>query len=391
MSNYAQEWVWRYSNARGIAKYVFLAIARRIFRNGATETPPTSLKNLTEVTGLSLGTVRRSIHELESKHGEIDVLKGNRKGTVHRFRLRRELKLPLMAADAPADCQRSERSLSVIRAITEPVIEGITDSDPGDHCQCPERSLPVIPVITDAPPVSSLDLNTKKDLTTTAATTTAAVAAAFLTWVRATYPVHNAGAQITIHNEPDMRLVATLLDGPPARALDRLQAMAIVMWTITRHEDAYLSARRDRGVRLLLHAADRFELVAIARAAVAPPVLALSLRETREAELARIIVRLETLTSGALGLASRSVLATLRSESAPDLARLDAQLFAAACLDVDVAGCEADARLSLAGFEQRMPTVQFAAAVAAARGRNIRTRANLPDLFVLERRREARG
>jgi len=40
MSNYAQEWVWRYSNARGIAKYVFLAIARRIFRNGATETPP---------------------------------------------------------------------------------------------------------------------------------------------------------------------------------------------------------------------------------------------------------------------------------------------------------------------------------------------------------------
>lgn len=90
---YAQEWVWRFSKATGLVKYVFLAIVRFIPR-GQFQTEPTPIEELIEATGLSDSTIRRATRELEDA-GELEVLRQGRRGTIHRYKLMRELQLPL--------------------------------------------------------------------------------------------------------------------------------------------------------------------------------------------------------------------------------------------------------------------------------------------------------
>lgn len=141
MNAYVQEWIWRFSRANGIPKFIFLAIGRRFKRTKAGEyiTDPLPVEELVQVTGLSQATVRRAIQELEGESGEIVTLRSARRGTVNRYQLRRSLKLPLNEADTPH--QRSRRAMAAL-----------TGSD-GEH------PAPSLTQNDESPPASSLSLS----------------------------------------------------------------------------------------------------------------------------------------------------------------------------------------------------------------------------------------
>ena len=100
------------------------------------------------------------------------------------------------------------------------------------------------------------------------AAVTYAAALEFLDWFAATYPQYNNGARVTVDVEADGPVVVRLLTAPQ-RDVERLRAMAVVMWTATAGEDPWVAAAADRGLRLLNHSADRLERIAVARSAPA--------------------------------------------------------------------------------------------------------------------------
>ena len=100
------------------------------------------------------------------------------------------------------------------------------------------------------------------------AAVTYAAALEFLDWFAAAYHQHNNGARVTVDVEADGPLVVRLLT-TPQRDVARLRAMALVMWTATAIEDPWVARATDRGLRLLNHAADRLERIAIRRSAPA--------------------------------------------------------------------------------------------------------------------------
>lgn len=187
MSGYAQEWVWRYSKARGIAKYVFLALARRILKRDAT-TLPTTIEQLVDVTGLAEKTIRRSIETLEAQD-EIRVIKGHRRGAVHRYQLVRELRLPLVEATGPSPvgettdddalspvaetseepkCHRSERPVkppaSPVTETTGDPVENSFVTGQRDQCQWSEGPVSVVAETSGLVRTSSSQVLRKEDL-----------------------------------------------------------------------------------------------------------------------------------------------------------------------------------------------------------------------------------
>ena len=115
---------------------------------------------------------------------------------------------------------------------------------------------------------TSKDVRTKT--TTTARKPVAAVtyetALDFLDWFAGAYPAHHQGAQVTVSVEADGPVVVELLT-TPCRTVERLQAMALAMWTVTAGEDPWLVRADDRGLLLLRHAADRLDRIVSAREA----------------------------------------------------------------------------------------------------------------------------
>lgn len=122
MNPYVQEWIWVYSKAKGVAKYVLLAIGRKIeATKRGFETEPLPLEEIAQDTGLADSTVREHIKHLSGPTGELEVVKAPRRGEVHRYKLRRELQLPLIDM-APARVRRR------LAAVTSPVSGGEVDS-----------------------------------------------------------------------------------------------------------------------------------------------------------------------------------------------------------------------------------------------------------------------
>jgi hypothetical protein len=101
--------------------------------------------------------------------------------------------------------------------------------------------------------------------------------AQFLAWWRVTYPLHNGGALPTA-DAGAAAVVQQLLDD--GRTIDRLQAMAIVLWSVEADADpaSHQSwiARSDRSLRVLRHKAQFLD-----RAVVVPEQLTLGPMEER--------------------------------------------------------------------------------------------------------------
>ena len=143
MNPYVQEWIWVYSKARGVAKYVLLAIGRRIeATKRGFETNPLPVEDIAQDTGLADSTVREHIKTLSAPTGELEVVRGQRRGEVNRYKLRRELQLPLIDMQ-PARVRRR------LAAVTAPDSGGETlaDSTPisgGDSAEPQRRESAVV-------------------------------------------------------------------------------------------------------------------------------------------------------------------------------------------------------------------------------------------------------
>lgn len=93
-----------------------------------------------------------------------------------------------------------------------------------------------------------------------------------MTWWATAYPAHNLGAHSPIDPERDRYVVQDLLTG---RTDAHLQAMAVLMWTVTADGDpnsdwTWIATRHDRTVRVLRHKAGALDR-AVALAAARPP------------------------------------------------------------------------------------------------------------------------
>jgi hypothetical protein len=76
---------------------------------------------------------------------------------------------------------------------------------------------------------------------------------AFLAWWTANYPTHNRGALTSVDAHRDGPIVLSLIH--PGRRLERLQALALVLWQVTAdgRGDAEWIAKSDRSLRVLRH------------------------------------------------------------------------------------------------------------------------------------------
>jgi len=375
MSSYAQDWVWCHSKAKGLVKFVFLAIARLMGKNHHT-TPPTPVDELVKATGLAHATVRRGISALESE-GEIAVLKANQRGTVHRYKLVIDPQLPLVDLDPRShDPQCSQ---GAVPALTQ-------SSD-----QCSHRAVPVLTGSTESAPLSiCTDLVRTED---PSAARPLPAAEAFLTWFRAEYPKHRHGALTTIDWRKDTDAILGLL--ATGRTVERLQQMAEVMWTMTPREDKFLANAADRGVKLLCHAADRLDALAVLRAAAVVPQRPVP-RDTSDQRLLRVVRQLLAREGegGPLGEACGAVRGLLpEHRTDEDLAYLNTMLLVAARQVVDVDALEVEARAELAPFKVRMSEPEYQRTFGLSVDRLVRERAKLPDLrdLVTAERKEAHG
>lgn len=256
---YAQEWVWRFSKATGIPKYVFLAISRHFKRTQTGEflTPSLPVEDIVASTGMSDATVRRSIETLEQRpDGEIEVVRSGRRGTVNRYRLRRELKLPLMDIDPSA--QRSNGPMTPLTESDAPPLRLNIDTAQADLC---DRAVRPVASVTETG-AEPKDPFFSEVVRTEVPTTTKEAADTFLGWFVAEYPKHRGGVQCHVANRlKAMQVVRELLDG---RGLARVQAMAIAMWQDTA-EPWLNNARNDRSVYSLLTKATYLEQVVVAQ------------------------------------------------------------------------------------------------------------------------------
>lgn len=248
-------YVWRLSKDGGIVgnvRFVLLCIAKFIpKRQGCMETPPVSQALLSNMTGLDPKTVRHCVKELVSKK-ELTIGQPGRGRGNHQTFIMPNLAGPLFAVSA------SEKSGS------PPAFSLQNKAGAPPHLPTEKRASCPPPVRTS----SSSNVRTEERTTTTAKKPVAAEvydnALTFLHWFVETYPEHNHGAQVSIDFDVDGPLAESLFR-KPVRTLPQLQAMAIVMWTVTEAEDRWLAQATERGVRLLHHAADRYDRFARAR------------------------------------------------------------------------------------------------------------------------------
>lgn len=261
MNAYVQEWIWRFSRATGVAKYIFLAIGRRTKRTakGEFETGPLPVDVLASDTGLVDSTVRKHVKALTDQYGEIDIVRDSRRGETYRYRLRRQLSIPL-----DADPAASHRRMA---AVSPPNGGGESTAGPspnrgGDTAESRRSQRRVAAVSSpnlgggvSTPVLSSehvrTEVLTSSEVPTQVQPAARAAAEDFLRWWTATFPICNEGAKST-PDADDLDIAVGLL---AHRDADRLKAMAHVMWVVDEREDSFI-AGSDRSLRVLRHKAD---------------------------------------------------------------------------------------------------------------------------------------
>ncbi len=241
-SGYVQEWIWAYSKAKKLVRYVFLAIGRhaRRSRSGEFETPPLSVDAIREATDLGDTAVRECIRMLEEL-GELDVLKETQRGRVQRYRLRRQLDL-LMDVSEPTRHRR---------AATVPPSRG-------DGAHHHAATVPPAPGDGEVRVVSfSSDVRTEVPVPT-ATTEEHAAVAAFLAWVRSVFPVYFAGSSTAMGPLQFEAVLELLRSG---RTIARLKLMAVALWRIPATDADTWLTKSDRGLLVLKHRADRLDRI----------------------------------------------------------------------------------------------------------------------------------
>lgn len=268
----------------GNLRFVLLCIARWV-RKGYYESRPIALAELSRMTGIDERSVRRCRDEL-IKREEIAVgKKGRGRG---RFQTYVMLKIagPLFIVDGAlkVDSASGFMASEKLDTLSEKTGQVVTEprenrQKPGSLSRKTGQSVTVEPENRTSRRRDLRDLSTK-DLSSRRSTTASQRARAakppvaaevydqaltFLDWWLRTYPEHNGGARTTLDLERDGPLIAALLQDRP---VDRLQAMALVLWTITEREDQFIFDS-DRSLKMLRHAGDRLDRYAVARARTA--------------------------------------------------------------------------------------------------------------------------
>jgi hypothetical protein len=237
MNAYVQEWIWRYSRAKGLAKYVFLAIGRKTQRTkgGDFETGLLPTEAIAEATGLVESTVRKSIKELEGRHGEIDIIKGKRRGESYRFRLRRQMSIPLDASPA-----QSHRRLAAV----SPPLNGAdvtAVSRRSDRCDAAVTAPTGGGVSADAP-FSSEEVRTEVHHHDDAI--------ALHAWWLASFPQHRDGTPTAVTLGEFLPVALELLRLP--LTVEQIQAMSVCMWAVRDVRVHRWIPTTDYGIRVLL-------------------------------------------------------------------------------------------------------------------------------------------
>jgi hypothetical protein len=256
---FAQEWIWRHSKARRLARFVLLYIGRFVRRvsTGEFETPPLRIEEIAdpkEGTGLSVSTIHRALDDLERGSGEIDVIRPDRKGEAYRYRLRRQMTLP-MAVDPPRHL--SQRQMPSVKVTGEsPSLSPTRETD--DELSAGQLS-PISLTAGESAADYLVRTSTLVRTTSSHSENTKAEVEALLGWLRSEHPKLNNGAALTVSADDVAALLSVVL--VPPRDLARLRAMFVVMWTVTPQEDEWLASRKVRGLALMRHAADRFDRI----------------------------------------------------------------------------------------------------------------------------------
>lgn len=369
MSWIATKYAWKCTNplVKGSVRLVLLAIALRVEKQ-KLKTTPTSLAQLERLTLLDERQIRRCLNLLcSSKVGEVERLTRGKRAVYALPKLAG----PLFVCDAP------EKADKMTGFYIPPQREKSGQDDRFSRKQSGHLDRKKADNLSGcANPSPFSDLVRTKDLSTTATEQPAAAAAveSFLDWFITEYPKHRAGVLYTIAPSTAEPIVLELLKG---RSLERLQTMAMLMWS-ERH-DAWV-ARSDYGLHVLKHRASQFENQAITqeRRAAATPART---PPTRDDIVARTIAQLERgVDETLLGRARAHAIIGLTNGNR-DGAALDAILLAVARQEVgDLTALEAEARAELAAYKDRMPGRAHDQAIRAGVDRLLRQRANLPDL-----------
>lgn len=265
---YAHEWVWRHSAAKGPAKFVLLAICRAMaWTPRGYETRPLPVKEIAESTGYVESTVRENLDRLAKESGDLEVIKSARRGETYRYRLQREPLLPL-ADIRPRDPQRRESAVTPPRiggddtTAPAPPIGGDTAANQRSHRRGSAPSAPEF----GGGAAGGVLLSEDVLVPSTSTTEEDAAAAAFLAWFGEEYRQRRGVVYRPANAAKATEDIRTLLRtyGP-----DPLRAMARAMWADT--ADPWLNDRQkpnDRSVFSLRQKASYLE--GLVKAAASP-------------------------------------------------------------------------------------------------------------------------
>jgi hypothetical protein len=259
----------RESGINGNVRFVMMMIAGRIPK-GRVETIPTSQHYLASTTGNDDKTIRNILKKLVALKAVQIGEKGRGRGKFQTYVIP-ALQGPLFMVP---DGNGKPESLTGFQGREKPVRNtgisppGKPEEFTGNPAQ--SRQFGAKPVL----PSTSQFLSTKTTTATAEKPTAAAICDETLTFLNWVADQH----RITVDYERDGPRIEKLLAGPPRRDLALVQAMTAAMFTATAAEDRFVASAPDRGLKLLVYAADRLERIALARrapnrATAGPPCL----------------------------------------------------------------------------------------------------------------------
>lgn len=219
---YVHEWIWRFSQARGDAKFIFLYIGRFITRSktGEWETPdPPTFEDIKDATDKSPSTIARSLKQLESA-GDLEVVRG--RGVVPKYRLRRQLDL-LMDLRPPRPPSRGR-----LTHVTQTGVTTVTETAPSSQADGPLQSAGRgFGAVATAADVSSEVVRIEVPTTTEER-----AAAGFLDWFECTYREKRGNPHL-VKRAAALDAVGRLLRNYP---VEQLRTMARWMFAAERDE-----------------------------------------------------------------------------------------------------------------------------------------------------------
>lgn len=265
----------REAGINGNLRFVMMMIASCV-RKGYIETLPTSEVYLAMVTGNDVKTVRRLTGQLIEK----DAVRLGEKG---RGRGRRPQTFIIPALAGPLFMVPAAEPVKPVNlSENKPVkLSGFSDGKPVNLSKRKPVNLsgfePENRAFVAEPCTNLYSEDVRTQTTTATEKPTAAVICdetlSFLNWCGQVYAEHR-GSQLTINYEKDGPRIEKLLKGPPRRSLARIQAMWLVMLTVTESENSYLAVAPDRGIKLLVYAGDRYDAIVARREGLVKPAAA---------------------------------------------------------------------------------------------------------------------